>query len=472
MRSITVRPFIKSLGLGFMFAVIGATRALAVEQTVQNDSFVSGGSAIIEAGFVANESAAAWLTSPCNGNIVAVQVGWLSQSGGSPQSVEDSITVFSAGTFPNPGPVMINSANNLPAILEGPVMTDGAINEFRFVDDQNSIPLIIPVTAGQKFIVSFKFANSPNPSNGPSVFVDAGCQSQKNAIFAIPPGVWFNSCSLGVSGDFVIRAVVDCAAVTGACCLPNGNCVGGQTTTQCTQQGGTYQGNNTTCGGVNCPQPTGACCINGACSTQTAANCTAQGGTFLGAGVTCNSNSCKGACCVISSQSCVNFTQPNCAAANGEFQGIGTSCANTVCFGACCLPNGTCLGGQTAAMCASQGGVFSAGLACGSVKCAQPAGRCCLNGNCLTRVSQEDCAAIGGTWGGPNSTCDPPNVCSPNCTGDIAPSGGDGVVNTADLLVVINNWGPCSGCAADINADGSVNTADLLLIINNWGACP
>jgi hypothetical protein len=47
----------------------------------------------------------------------------------------------------------------------------------------------------------------------------------------------------------------------------------------------------------------------------------------------------------------------------------------------------------------------------------------------------------------------------------------DGIVNVADLLMVINNWGP-SGGPADINADGMVNVADLLAVINSWGACP
>jgi hypothetical protein len=54
---------------------------------------------------------------------------------------------------------------------------------------------------------------------------------------------------------------------------------------------------------------------------------------------------------------------------------------------------------------------------------------------------------------------------------------GDGVVNAADLLAVINNWGSCpappSSCAADISpapdGDGVVNSADLLMVINNWG---
>lgn len=54
---------------------------------------------------------------------------------------------------------------------------------------------------------------------------------------------------------------------------------------------------------------------------------------------------------------------------------------------------------------------------------------------------------------------------------------GDGVVNVADLLAVINAWGPCpsgSGCwpngtcTADLNCDGVVNVSDLLGVIQNW----
>jgi hypothetical protein len=68
----------------------------------------------------------------------------------------------------------------------------------------------------------------------------------------------------------------------------------------------------------------------------------------------------------------------------------------------------------------------------------------------------------------------------PLCPEDIAPPpNGDNVVNTADLLTVINNWGACqpppANCFADIapeGGDGIVNTADLLAIINAWGQCP
>ena len=65
------------------------------------------------------------------------------------------------------------------------------------------------------------------------------------------------------------------------------------------------------------------------------------------------------------------------------------------------------------------------------------------------------------------------NCCDPDITGN-------NVVNSADLLAVINSWGVCSpppaACPADIAPsaalDGIVNSADLLAVINGWGACP
>jgi len=55
------------------------------------------------------------------------------------------------------------------------------------------------------------------------------------------------------------------------------------------------------------------------------------------------------------------------------------------------------------------------------------------------------------------------------CESDIT---GDGSVNIADLLLVINQWGTCTGCSADINADNVVNVNDLLLVVAAWGPCP
>jgi hypothetical protein len=46
---------------------------------------------------------------------------------------------------------------------------------------------------------------------------------------------------------------------------------------------------------------------------------------------------------------------------------------------------------------------------------------------------------------------------------------GDGVVNTADLLQLLADWGPCPDCPSDLNGDGVVDTADLLALLAAWG---
>jgi hypothetical protein len=48
----------------------------------------------------------------------------------------------------------------------------------------------------------------------------------------------------------------------------------------------------------------------------------------------------------------------------------------------------------------------------------------------------------------------------------------DGVVDGADLLILLSAWGPCNNpdlCPADLNGDGDVDGADLLILLSNWG---
>lgn len=67
-----------------------------------------------------------------------------------------------------------------------------------------------------------------------------------------------------------------------------------------------------------------------------------------------------------------------------------------------------------------------------------------------------------------------PSECiEPECPGDVTGEGDE--VNVDDLLVVLNNWGPCADpedCAGDITGEGDVNVDDLLSVLNNWGPCP
>lgn len=81
---------------------------------------------------------------------------------------------------------------------------------------------------------------------------------------------------------------------TGACCLPNGSCIGPVTPANCASQGGTFQGDGTVCGSVNCPQPSYACCFsNGFCLMLNQADCTTAGGTW-NLGETCADNNSNG----------------------------------------------------------------------------------------------------------------------------------------------------------------------------------
>lgn len=52
------------------------------------------------------------------------------------------------------------------------------------------------------------------------------------------------------------------------------------------------------------------------------------------------------------------------------------------------------------------------------------------------------------------------------CDGDLD---GNGIVNGADIAVVLGTWG--SDGAGDVNNDGTVNGADLAMVLGNWGPC-
>jgi hypothetical protein len=129
---------------------------------LQNDSVVDFGTAAIQAGFVADEWGAAWLTSTCTGDVTALRYLWLSSPPNGGTTLGQAVQIAAAGAFPVPGVVM-----------------------YQFFEDP--------------------------PPNGPSLVTDVnGCQAGKNAIFAIPPSAWFNACLFGIAGDLSIRAVVDC----------------------------------------------------------------------------------------------------------------------------------------------------------------------------------------------------------------------------------------------------------------------
>lgn len=253
--------------------------ANAQEIVLQNDSLMPGDGVNVCPCFTQGEEAAVWLTSPCDGNIVGIQVFWQSFFGGTQQVIEDAILVYEGGTFPNPGP--------LKDELLAPVMTDGGLNEFRFKDENQTVPISIPVSAGEEFVVSFVFfSNNANDVFQASIVSDdSGCQQQKNAV-RVNGTNWTNACTLGVTGDWVIRAIVECVSdPTGAVCLPDGTCAEGLTEADAFLLGGVFNGVGTECGDVQC---LGACFVpgTGACLQFDKATCDAVSGQWQGPGTT------------------------------------------------------------------------------------------------------------------------------------------------------------------------------------------
>lgn len=100
------------------------------------------------------------------------------------------------------------------------MLTDNdSLDEFRFSDGAGTVPIRIPVSAGETFVLSLEFENTNSDSifTDPSVVNDAAdCKPSRNAIYAqaTPTFQWIDACSL-ISGDWVLRAVVDCAADVG-----------------------------------------------------------------------------------------------------------------------------------------------------------------------------------------------------------------------------------------------------------------
>lgn len=52
-----------------------------------------------------------------------------------------------------------------------------------------------------------------------------------------------------------------------------------------------------------------------------------------------------------------------------------------------------------------------------------------------------------------------------------ADNDGNGTVGFADLIELLDQWGPCPGCRLDINGDGSIGFFDLTRLLSSWGPC-
>ncbi len=210
-RMISNRDLTRPLRVAWLVAaaavtLAGTARAQCGNQTLQN---YTGGGQVVCPCFVVNEQAGAVFNAPASAypiEILRVGIGWGSQIGGAPNSLEEAIHVY-AGGLPNPGAPIFT--------LPGPQLVDGAINEF------NLQPFGVVVNSGP-VTVTLEFMN-PNAGDpfAPSVVHDGnGCQSGKNVVYAVPGG-WFNACALGVTGDWVFYVVYRSLKVTGTANPPH-----------------------------------------------------------------------------------------------------------------------------------------------------------------------------------------------------------------------------------------------------------
>jgi len=94
-------------------------------------------------------------------------------------------------------------------------------------------------------------------------------------------------------------------------------------------------------------------------------------------------------------------------------------------------------------------------------------GACCIGTDCVV-FTAEECALFDGEYLGDDVPCESDTCGPPPCEGDINM---DGTVGVNDLLMVIGDWGCTGDCEADINGDGVVGVTDLLTVIGAWGPC-
>lgn len=286
-------------------------------------------------------------------------------------------------------------------------------------------------------------------------------------------------------GDNVTCANAACPQPPGACCLPIGGC-DQRTNTACVNIGGIWRGANSVCGNVTCSDPSGACCLGSFCAAPLSlSTCTSLGGSFAGNGTACTAG---GACplggCCFSNGTCAGaLSSPQCLVQGGVPQPVLSVCANISCplpSGACCSTTGTCTS-VTQAVCLGFGGTWQgAGAACTTTLCAPPTGACCTTTNTCVILSQANCIGFNGSWKGANSPCTPtpcvvPGVCcrgvvcstsitQANCTGaNTVWTSGSATCN-----VTTNSKMPC--CRADFNKTANVTVQDIFDFLAAWFA--
>jgi hypothetical protein len=216
-----------------------------------------------------------------------------------------------------------------------------------------------------------------------------------------------------------------------------------------------------------CPVPIGACCRGTACTIRTHPNCTDVGGVWHGEITTCSPNPClppTGSCCFLSGE-CQVTTQYDCP---GQWTMFGV-CTPNPCvphWGACCYPDGTCAW-TSQPNCT---GIWTMDGICTPNPCAQPTGACCFpDESCLVTLLLDCPTGVWTMFG----TCEP-NLC-------FGPPGScchaDGSCEVTYLSLCDGDWtmfgacvpNPCLGpLGACCHPDGSCEVTPMSLCDDFW----
>ena len=177
--------------------VLGPAAALAECPEQDPLQHYTGSGTVVCPCFAAGEEGGAVFTAPAQHypiEILRVGIGWGSQYGGTGYTLEQSIHIYGAG-LPDPGTPIFS--------LDGPQLLDGYINEF----DLEPLPGEIVIASGA-FTVTLEFMNdNAGITSAPSMVHDGnGCQIGKNVVYALP-GIWYDACYLGVSGDWIVYVI-------------------------------------------------------------------------------------------------------------------------------------------------------------------------------------------------------------------------------------------------------------------------
>jgi hypothetical protein len=282
-----------------------------------------------------------------------------------------------------------------------------------------------------------------------------------------------NWCDQQTSGIF--NALVACDPLCGktAICCSNGKCVEGVTEEECGYFLGKYYKNITCSLGPNegdnltrlCYDPTQSpvcCCTGGTCiDSVTALICQQYYRGTPVSGKCCETNCTtfgriQGACCIQSNDpQCLIKTPAECGASGGLFYGDGTVCADVDCcfetkvpIGHCCI-DGNCLSDFTQQDCVSSGGSWYGDLSSCNTNCVSTFGYCCLFGSCEFGYTETNCTDIAGSWFANQSSC------SQNCGSCCQPVPGSSTFCNYTSsrfqceITFVGTWYPNNNCSGE-----------------------